>query len=107
MGNGNEERIVLDRRSVEFVMGTRKVIEDRSLKASDKSLYMALCFYADNKTSECFPSRKTLWETAGISDKTFRKSLDTLKDKGYIDVVNRYRKDGGRMSNTYILLDVK
>ena len=101
------KRTVIDRRSVPFVMVTRKVIEDETLKASDKSLYAALCMYADNDTAECFPSRETLWKKAGISDKTFRNSLEKLEERGYIKVVPRHSEDGRRLSNLYVLLDVK
>ena len=101
------KRTVIDRRSVPFVMVTRKVIEDETLKASDKSLYAALCMYADNDTSECFPARETLWKKAGISDKTFRNSLEKLEERGYIKVVPRHSEDGRRLSNLYVLLDVK
>ena len=102
-----KKRNVLDRRKSPFVMVTRKVIEDTRLKASDKALYSALCLYADNETSECFPSRETLWRTAGISDNTFRNSLAKLEDLGYIEVKERWGKDGRRLSNLYVLLDVK
>ena len=100
------KRNIIDRRKSPFVMVTRKVIEDKRLKASDKSLYTALCLYADNETQECFPSRKTLWETAGISDNTFRNSLSKLESLGYITVKERWGNDGRRLSNLYVLLDV-
>jgi len=103
----NENRTVLDRRSVPFVMVTRKVIEDETLKSADKSLYATLCMYADNETAECFPSRETLWRKSGMSDKTFRNSLRNLEEKGYIKVIPRHSEDGRRLSNLYVLLDVK
>ena len=99
-------RSILDRRSVPFVMVTRAILEDVSLKASDKSVYSVLCMYADNRTSDCFPSRETLMSKAGVSDNTLRKCIRNLQERGYIDVEERYNS-AGRASNLYVLLDVK
>lgn len=100
-----KKRNVLDRRSVPFVMVTKSVLEDESLKAADKSVYSVLCMYADNRTSDCYPSRETLLKKAGISDNTLRNSIRKLQDSGYIDVKKRYNS-AGRASNLYVLLDV-
>lgn len=97
---------VIDRRNTPFVMVTKAVIEDDRLKAADKSVYMALCLYADNKTSECWPSRESLMKKAGVSDRTLRNSLQTLEETGYIKIEPRFSEDGRRLSNLYILLDV-
>lgn len=99
------ENKILDRRNVPFVMVTKAVLKDTELKASDKSVYSVLCMYADNETSECFPSRTTIMREAGVSDKTLRKSIARLKERGYIDVKDRY-SSAGRASNLYVLLDV-
>ena|SRR5690625_1121918 len=101
-----QERKVIDRRKVPFVMVTRAVLEDELLKAADKSVYATLCMYADNQTADCWPSRETLLNKAGVSDKTLRNSLKTLEESGYIEVVNRYAGDGRQLSNLYVLLDV-
>lgn len=99
------KRSVIDKRMNPFVIVTRKVIEDETLKASDKSVYAVLCMYADNRTKECYPSRETLLKKSGISDKPLRNSLRVLSDKGYIEIKERYNSVG-RTSNRYILLDV-
>jgi|SRR5690625_993621 len=99
-------RAVLDRRNSPFVMVTRAILEDETLKASDKSVYSILCMYADNKTSESFPSRGTLLKKSGVSDKTLRNSLDKLEESGHIEVVRRYAENGRQLSNLYVLLDV-
>lgn len=80
-----------------------KVIEDNSLKGTDKAVYMALSYFASNKSSECYPSRDTLMRVAGISDKTLRNAISNLKEKGYISVKHRTVK-GKRASNIYRLL---
>ena len=99
------KRGVLDRRGMPFVWLTKAVMEDESLKASDKSVYAVLCMYADNSTSECWPSRKTIMKKAGISDHSLRKSLRKLQDAGYILVEERTNY-AGQATNLYILLDI-
>lgn len=101
-----QKRVVLDRRNASFVMVTRAALNDESLKAAEKSVYATLCMYADNRTSDCFPSRETLMKKAGVSDRTLRTSLQTLEDRGYIDIIERFADDGRRLSNLYVLLNV-
>src|SRR5690625_6238296 len=102
-----QERKVIDRRNVPFVMVTRAALDDEELKAADKSVYSTLCMYADNKTAESWPSRETILLKAGVSDKTLRSSLERLQDQGYIEVIHRYAENGRQLSNLYVLLDVK
>lgn len=100
-----DKRSVLDRRGMPFVWLTKAVMMDESLKASDKSVYAVLCMYADNNTSDCWPSRDSIMKKAGISDHSLRKSIRILKDAGYIEVRKR-TNSRGQASNLYILLDV-
>lgn len=100
-----DKRNVLDRRGMPFVWLTKAVMMDESLKASDKSVYAVLCMYADNSTSDCWPSRDTIMKKAGISDHSLRKSIRILKEAGYIEVRKRYNS-GGQASNLYVLLEV-
>lgn len=100
------KRAVLDRRNAPFVMVTRSVLEDDTLKSADKSVYATLCMYADNKTADCWPSRETILRKAGVSDRTLRNSLQTLQERGYIEVIHRFADDGRQLSNLYVLLDV-
>ena len=101
-----EERKVLDRRNAPFAWVTKAILMDETMKAADKSVYAVLCMYANNDTSDCYPSRETLIKKAGVSDKTLRNSIENLQDRGYIDVEKRYNSRG-RASNLYILLDVE
>lgn len=103
MGNRNE---VIDRRKSPFVMVTKKVLEDESLKTSEKIIYSILCMYADNNTSECWPSKKTLINKSGVSNRTLDNGLKVLESKTYIKVERRYKNNGGQLSNKYVLLDV-
>ncbi|WP_442961136.1 helix-turn-helix domain-containing protein [Pseudogracilibacillus sp. SO30301A] len=100
----SSERIVLDRRKAPFVMVTRAILEDESLKAADKSVYSTLCMYPDNRTSDCFPSRETILKKSGVSDRTLRNCLKTLEERGYIEVLNRLSRIPEVNSNDSIII---
>lgn len=99
-------KAILNRKGTKFVMVTKLIMEDGSLRSADKSVYAALCLFSDNKTSKCWPGRDSLMRSAGVSDRTLRNSLKKLEDKGYIEIVKRYKNNGGQLSNAYVLLDV-
>lgn len=102
------EKPILDFRKRKFFRMTRAVIDDESieLKPVDIAVYAVLCMYADNDDMSSYPSIETLARKSRCSERTVYRSLDTLKDAGYIDIINRFDKRGFKTSNQYILLDV-
>lgn len=102
------EKQILDFRKRKFFRMTRAVVDDESvdLKPVDISVYAVLCMYADNNDASSYPSVETIAKKARCSMRTVHRSLDTLKDVGYIDIINRKDKRGFKTSNQYILLDV-
>lgn len=102
------EKQILDFRKRKFFRMTRAVIDDESveLKPVDIAVYAVLCMYADNDDMSSYPSIETLARKSRCSERTVYRSLDTLKDAGYIDIINRFDKRGFKTSNQYILLDV-
>lgn len=101
-------RTVIDFRRRKFVQVTRDIIDkDTKLtKPVDIAVYTVLCMYADNETKEARPSVATIAEKARTSERTVRRSLQALKDAGYIDIRNRYDARGFQAANQYVLLDV-
>lgn len=102
------EKPILDFRKRKFFRMTRAVIDDESieLKPVDITVYAVLCRYADNDDMSSYPSIETLARKSRCSERTVYRSIDTLKDAGYIDIINRFDKRGFKTSNQYILLDV-
>src|SRR5690625_2456944 len=102
------EKPILDFRKRKFFRMTRAVIDDESieLKPVDITVYAVLCMYADNDDMSSYPSIETLARKSRCSERTVYRSLDTLKDAGYIDIINRFDKRGFKTSNQYIILDV-
>lgn len=102
------EKTVLDFRKRKFFRMTRAVVfdEDNTLKPVDIAVYSVLCMYADNDDTSSYPSVETIAKKARCSMRTVHRSLDTLKETGYIDIINRNDARGLRTSSQYILLDV-
>lgn len=98
---------ILDYRKRKFFRMTRHIIDaDNGLKPADIVIYAVLCMYADNNDMSSYPSISTISDKARCSERSVYRSLDALKDAGYIEVISRYDKRGYRKSNQYILLDV-
>lgn len=57
---------------------------EKDLSPSEKHLLMILCFRADSKTFECWPSYKTLIDDSGYSRDTITRLISSLRDKGKI-----------------------
>ena len=103
------DKPILDFRKRKFFRMTRAVVDDESidLKPVDIAVYSVLCMYADNDDYTSYPSVETIAKKARCSMRTVHRSLDTLKEVGYIDIINRKDKRGFKTSNQYVLLDVR
>ena len=68
-------------------------------------VYIALCRHA-NKEQSCFPSKKTIAERLGISERSVYTAIKNLEKWNLIKVESQGRKkDGSYRSLTYYLLD--
>lgn len=85
-----------------ITVGSRDTL--RGLHPTAQALYMWLSSYA-NETGNCFPSRKTLADDCGCSERTIDTMVDSLIEKGLLEV--KGRKDGDKqLSNLYKVLIV-
>jgi len=66
------------------------------LKAREKSVLSALICLCDWKTWKCFPSHKTIGEYAGMGTSTAQRSLDVLREEGFVSWTKT-----GHLSNDY------
>lgn len=82
------------------------VLRDPNVSAQAKALYALLTTYANDAGRDtCYPRQETLAEQLGVSVDTVQRHIRALDDLGVIQVMPRYRADGGRVSNDYVLLD--
>lgn len=77
--------------------------EVEGLTLAEGTLLLVLVSFAD-KRGECFPSRKALAARARLSENGVRMGLRTLKKRGLVEVVTRYRPvTGEKISSLYRL----
>jgi DNA-binding transcriptional MocR family regulator len=75
------------------------VLDDETLTAHQKSIYAALCRFAD-RDGRCHPSLATIAAKAGCARRSVVEGLRVLEERGY--VVREPRKAGRcRISNLY------
>lgn len=68
-------------------------------------VYIILRQYANNRTKECFVSKKTLCCETRLSLSTVTRSLRELAGQGLIKIVARFTASGRQTSNRYYLLE--
>ena len=95
-----------------FVKVSKKLVLDKEVPATAKSVYLTLCNFRNNETGVANPTRRSIMRTAGIGETTLTKSLRLLVERCYIKITPNYIKDefgqftGERTSNSYEILDV-
>ena len=55
----------------------------------------------------CWPGIKTIARDLHLSPRTVQRALNDLEHVGYIRRENRYRENGSRTSNLYVITDDK
>lgn len=69
-----------------------------------KSVFMYLYDRAD-KSGKCYPAIGTIARELNLSRSTVKRALADLKKSGYLRKEQRWRENGGKSSNLYILND--
>jgi len=105
----DEENIeVQDNRKWHFTIIENAVFENEEITHVGLLVYMALCYYANNKDRSCYPKITTLAKIAHLSARSVQRALIELKDLGFIEI--HYRKDPDKpkknLSNLYIIKGV-
>lgn len=77
-------------------------IYDSNLSAKARIVYMFLMDHS-NKKGECFHSIRSIARGLGVSYKTVQRAVKELKEDHWLEVNPRYRANGGRSSNLYVI----
>ena len=85
-----------------FTQLPRYVLQDKSLSFGARLTYAVLLSYAWQEDS-CYPGQERMSKDLGTTDRSVRRFLAELKDKGYID----WKQQGLGKTNTYYILDYK
>ena len=70
--------------------------------ATGKLLYLMLDEIVDRNNEIIVPQRK-ISETLRVPKSTVSRNLRRLRDDGYIEIRARYRDEGGRDANKYVM----
>lgn len=78
---------------------------EASISTKAYKVYLILCQYANNRTRECFVSKRTIAEKAALSLSGVVRAIRELVHEGLIAIVSRFRENGRQTSNRYTILD--
>ena len=71
--------------------------------AYNKVTLLILADHYNQETQLCCPSVRRIAKMGDMSESTVKRSLKQLDKDGFIEIVHRFRDDGGMMSNQYML----
>ncbi len=57
-----------------------------------------------NKDNTCYPATKTIAANTKLSVSSVKRGIEELCKNEFLEVQNRYRKNGGKSSNLYRVL---
>ena len=81
------------------------IYADPDLSHRARTVYMYLRDRAGG--GSCWPGIKTIARDLHLSPRTVQRALNDLEHAGYIRRENRYRENGSRASNLYVITDDK
>jgi len=79
---------------------------DLPIGASSVRVYCCLRRYADNKTGQCWPSRRTLAMRAQCSIATLDRAVKELAEHGALHIAKRKNSAGDWTSNLYTVMSL-
>ncbi|MEG0838701.1 MAG: helix-turn-helix domain-containing protein [Clostridia bacterium] len=85
-----------------FFMVSNHIFE-LQLKPIPFTIYCCLLRHKDEKSQSCFPSRKKVAALCSISLQSVDNALKELAAIGLVRKQERYRSNGSRTSNCYII----
>ena len=77
-------------------------MNDANLTTTERWVLTALISFADNEKDICFAGNKAIVQKTGVSEKTIKRAISSLSEKGFIKV-EPYTHDGGRRGGTFEL----
>lgn len=80
------------------------VYQRHDLSPRAKAVYMYLLDRANNK-GECWPAIPTIARELSLSRSTVQRALKELERHGLVSRSERWRENGGRSSNLYLLTE--
>ena len=86
-----------------FAAVDRKVLMDRKLTPTDKTVFGVLCAHADKNTRKCWPKVKTIADEANCSVRSVQNSLKKLESRGIIKRMPEFCNNKQMATHYYII----
>ncbi len=81
------------------------VFSDKNIHSTGKLVYWFMVSNgAASPNKAFFYSKRKIAESLNLSLATVERHIKKLESEGYIQIINRYRKNGGKSSNLYQIL---
>ena len=90
---------VRDLRNGDWLWINKRILEHKNLNASDKLVYSALAYFANETDQKCYPSIEKLKKLTGLTRPTIIKAIRRLER---VNAIRVERKEG-RISIYYLL----
>jgi hypothetical protein len=81
-----------------FIVGPDRAVDDPDLSDAAYRLLSLICRFINNN-NQAWPSNKLLAEKLKVTTRAITKQMKVLVEKGYIQSVSRFSKNGARLSN--------
>lgn len=88
-----------------FVMAENTFINNPNYTLLEKMVFLSLCTYAGKKQS-CFPGQTGIAKNLGIARQTVNITIQKLKEKGGLIIVQQYTETNRKTVNSYFLSDI-
>lgn len=77
-------------------------VADQSLTATQLRVLCAIGSFT-GKDRSAYPKQSTIADVIGVSRETVCRAISALSDKGYVEVQQQFRSDGGQMASLYLV----
>ena len=97
------DRIGIKRKRLRFFIVEDSVTVDPRVGHYDLSVYVALCYFANSATGECWPGTGTIAKVARCSRDTVIRAIRRLCEMGYLEKHIRKGIGSSFLSNLYVI----
>ena len=77
-----------------------RAVSDSELTATHLRVLCAIGSFT-GKDQSAYPKQSTIAEVIGVTRETVNRAIKLLKERGYVDVADQYRDDGGQRASLY------
>lgn len=88
-----------------FVIAENAFINNPEYTPIEKMVFLSLCTYAGKRNS-CFPGQTGIAKQLGTTRQTVNSTIQKLRDKGGLIIVQQYTETNRKTVNSYFLADI-